>query len=324
MLRPPGKEHLDALYTVIRVIELADRQPFLTSRDEVDELYNDPGNPAGDNMRLLWVDDRLIGWGHVIHSPSGFKLERTILHGGTHPDHRRRGFGSQMLEWQISRARERVEDTPASLEAIAITDRYLWQDDRAALFASAGFTDARWFDELQRDLTDVPPLPDLHGIRIVPWKAEHHAPARLVYNSAFLDHWGSTPRSEQAWTNDVIETFGRRLDLSFVACDGDEMVGYCLNGHYPQDEELTGRRDGWIDSICTLASHRGRGIASALILYSLHAFAAAGLNSSMLGVDSDNPTGAYGIYERLGYRSLQRSAASVLTIRSGTEPVEMY
>ncbi|MFW2382568.1 MAG: GNAT family N-acetyltransferase, partial [Acidimicrobiales bacterium] len=127
-----------------------------------------------------------------------------------------------------------------------------------------------------------------------------------------------------AWMNDVIDSFGRRLDLSFVAFDGEEMVAYCLNGHYPADEELTGRRDGWIDSICTLASHRGKGIASGLIVHSLHAFSAAGLNSSMLGVDSDNPTGAYGIYERLGYRSLQKNVASVLTIRSGTDPVKMF
>ncbi len=324
ILRPAREEHTEALHALIRDIELGDDQPFLTSEGEVEELLRDPVNPAETNLRLVWSGEHLIGWGHVAHSPSGVKLERALLHGGIHPDHRRCGFGTQLLAWQVERARERLQDTPQSLEAIAIADRYLWQEDRAALFGSAGFADVRWFDELQRDLDDLPPLPELQGITIVPWQAEHNELARRVYNSAFLDHWGTTARSSEAWKHDVIDTHGRRLDLSFVAFDGDDMVAYCLNGHYPDDEELTGRRDGWIDSICTLASHRGQGIASSLIVGSLHGFAAAGLNSSMLGVDSDNPTGAYGIYERLGYRSLQKSVASVLTLRAGAEPVKMF
>ncbi len=324
ILRPARQQQTEAFHALIRAVELADNQPFLTSKGEVEELLHDPGNPAEANLRLLWSGEHLIGWGHVIHSPSGVKLERALLHGGIHPDQRRCGFGAQMLAWQVDRASERLQGTPATLEAIAIADRYLWQEDKAALFGSAGFADLRWFDELQRDLDDLPPLRPPDGITIVPWKAEHHEATRLVYNSAFLDHWGTTPRSHEAWMNDVIDTYGRRLDLSFVAFEGDDMVAYCLNGHYPDDEELTGRRDGWIDSICTLASHRSRGIASSLIVHSLLAFEAAGLNSSMLGVDSDNPTGAFGIYERLGYRPLQKSIASVLTLRAGAEPAKMF
>ncbi|MFW2383139.1 MAG: N-acetyltransferase family protein, partial [Acidimicrobiales bacterium] len=227
-LQSAGPEHAELLHSLIRRIELADQQPFLTSEDEVEELFHDSSNPAAENLRLKWNGEDLVGWGQVTHSPSGLKLERAVLHGGIHPDHRRQGFGSQMLAWQVDRARERLGKTPGSLEAIVIAERYLWQDDRAALFESAGFADARWFDELQRGLEDLPPLPERADITIVPWQPEHHEAARLVYNSAFLDHWGTTPRSESAWMNDVIDSFGRRLDLSFVAFDGEEMVAYCL------------------------------------------------------------------------------------------------
>jgi len=236
ILQPATEEHIEVLHGLIRKIELADQQPFLTSEGEVHELFHDSSNPAEQNLRLLWTGDELVGWGQVTHSPSGVKLERAKLHGGIHPDHRRLGFGRQLLNWQVERAGQRLRSTPPSLEAIAIAERYLWQADRATLFDSAGFADARWFDELQRDLDDLPPLPDAAGITIVPWQPAHHEPARQVYNSAFLDHWGTTPRSEAAWMNDVIDTFGRRVDLSFVAFDGEEMVAYCLNGHYPQDE----------------------------------------------------------------------------------------
>lgn len=323
-LRPVQVEDANELHSLIRAIELADGQHWLTALEEVHDLISSANNPADDNLRAVWSADRMVGWGRVRHSPSGEKLERAMLAGAIHPDYRRQGLGTELLRWQVQQARHRLDSTTPELEAIVIADRYDGQDDRGALFASAGFSDARWFDELQRDLNDLPPITEPDGITIVPWTTSHHETARQVYNVAFLDHWGTTPRSEEDWLHDVIDEPGRRIDLSFVAFDGDEMVGYCLNSHYPDDEQVTGRRDGWVESICTLRSHRGRGIASALINNSLHSFAAAGLNSSMLGVDANNPTGAYGIYERLGYRPLHRGIASILTVREGSAPVEIY
>ena len=59
-------------------------------------------------------------------------------------------------------------------------------------------------------------------------------------------------------------------------------------------------------NLSVIASHRRRGIAAALIVASLAAFKAADLTHSALGVDSENPTGAYGVYERLGYQPVHR------------------
>jgi ribosomal protein S18 acetylase RimI-like enzyme len=39
----------------------------------------------------------------------------------------------------------------------------------------------------------------------------------------------------------------------------------------------------------------------------MEAFAAAGLEAATLGVDAENPTGALGIYERVGFRPIRRS-----------------
>ena len=93
-----------------------------------------------------------------------------------------------------------------------------------------------------------------------------------------------------------------------------QVVGVCRNAHHPGDEAVNGRRDGWIVQVSVSRSHRKRGIASALIVRSLHAFRAAGLTHSALGVDRDNPTGAYSLYERLGYRTLTRSIVHELKV----------
>jgi mycothiol synthase len=47
---------------------------------------------------------------------------------------------------------------------------------------------------------------------------------------------------------------------------------------------------------------RGRGVASALIVASLHALRERGMAIASLGVDGENLTGALRLYEQLGFR----------------------
>ena len=47
--------------------------------------------------------------------------------------------------------------------------------------------------------------------------------------------------------------------------------------------------------------YRGRGLATHLLAHTLHACREAGFDTSSLDVDTQNPTGALGIYERAGY-----------------------
>ena len=62
-----------------------------------------------------------------------------------------------------------------------------------------------------------------------------------------------------------------------------------------------------IDQLGTLAPFRGRGLASQLIVASLHAFAADGLTHASIGVDSESPTGAARLYRQLGFEPVQRA-----------------
>ena len=81
------------------------------------------------------------------------------------------------------------------------------------------------------------------------------------------------------------------------------MIASCANASYPEDEAVTGRKDAWIANIATLREWRGRGIASAMLVWSLGAFAAAGFTHAVLDVDTDNPTGAARLYRNLGFET---------------------
>jgi ribosomal protein S18 acetylase RimI-like enzyme len=164
-----------------------------------------------------------------------------------------------------------------------------------------------------RDLVQVPEPADPDGVRIVPWDPARSEPSRLAENEAFGDHWGSAPLDLVAWEHDI-ESFGKRLDLSFQALADGRVVGVCRNAHYPGDESVTSRRDGWIMRVSVVRTHRGRGIASALLARSMHAFRVAGLTHAALGVDTENPTGAYALYERLGFRAMSRIAVHQIAV----------
>lgn len=51
---------------------------------------------------------------------------------------------------------------------------------------------------------------------------------------------------------------------------------------------------------------RRRSVAAALLAEALAAAAAAGKATASLGVDADSPTGAVGVYERVGFATVTR------------------
>jgi ribosomal protein S18 acetylase RimI-like enzyme len=304
-LRPIRPAELDRLHVLIRRIEEHDRLPIATSRIEVEEWRSEPRFDLASDSRLVEIDGRLVAWGRIWHQPSGQREQRAYVLGGVAPEQRGRGIGTALLQWQIDRAAELLRSAEDGLPRFVWAQAYDFQQEVRRLLVRHAMHAARYQDELLRNLADLPSLRPVPGLSIVPWDAARSEDARRAENDAFSDHWGSTPRDEVAWQHDTTRA-GSRLDLSFLAMANDGVVGVCRNGHFPDDEAVTGRRDGWIMNLSVVRSHRKRGIASALVAASLDAFERAGFTHSCLGVDSENASGAYQLYERLGYRRMQR------------------
>jgi mycothiol synthase len=79
------------------------------------------------------------------------------------------------------------------------------------------------------------------------------------------------------------------------------VAGYVLTYVYEADTRATGVQQAHIGQLGVLRPARGRGIASSLIIAALRAGAAAGCDTAGLQVDTENPTGALGLYRRLGF-----------------------
>ena len=111
---------------------------------------------------------------------------------------------------------------------------------------------------------------------------------------------------EFPWTeDDFVRFFGEpHIDTSLwqVAWDGDQVAGLVINAIVPHDNEQTGQKLGWLESVATRRPWRRRGLAGALISRSLRVLAERGMEVAALGVDSQSPTGALRLYESFGFR----------------------
>ncbi|MGP9501244.1 GNAT family N-acetyltransferase [Specibacter sp. AOP5-B1-6] len=305
--RPLAAADVEAWLELVVRIAAFEKAPWHAQRSELEAAFSDAVNPVAENsVAGVDADGGLRAFGRVVKNPGG---DKAYVLGGVDPAWQRHGVGSAVLAWQEARAAERFA---ADGQPGARARNYVEEDNPAlrALLAGAGYSVVRYFSEMLRPLVDVTAVPVPAGISIVPWTAELSEAVRLAHNEAFADHWGSEPRTAEQWAVQMTHEH-LRLDLSTVAIDeaGGDVAGYQLATVDPDVEARHGRREGYTELLGVRRAWRGRGIAPAILTDAMVRFAAAGLDHAALDVDTENPSGALGLYERMGYRAQRRSMA---------------
>jgi len=300
--RPLGGDDVPVLAALVARVEAADAQPFRTSEVEVGEGFDGEWkDPARDSRVGLDADGVPRAWITLDAPPGDVRVIRVWEAGGVDPAWRGRGIGRALLAWATARARQKLaesgKDAPGRIAAFLEDHRA----DARALHARAGFAPVRYYTDMRRDLSR--PLPEprpVDGVRIVPWSAELDDAVRLAHNEAFADHWGSEPRSPEHWQQ------GRAMfapQWSHVALDEatGEVAGYTVSGRYEHDWEVAGFTSGYTELLGVRRAWRGRGLAPALLTAAMASFRADGMQYAELDVDTENPSGAHGLYASLGY-----------------------
>jgi mycothiol synthase len=270
---------------------------------------NEKFDPARD-VRIAEIDGRAVGFAQSewVDTTDGLREYRSG--GAVDPAFRRRGIGSALLADRIAAAR--------ALDATLGGDRPrvlgMWVDVRNAAGATLaerfGYEPARWFFDMERsiegDLPKIEPLPD--GLELRPTVADQAWELWVADHEAFRDHWGGHDDSEanfRRWRDSP--EFDPSMFL--LAWDGDEIAGGVLNAIYPEENAALGVQRGWLDSVFTRRPWRRRGLARNLIVRSFHLLRQRGMTTAVLGVDADNPSGALGLYESVGFAVTERSTA---------------
>ena len=306
--RPATLDDAEALARLQAVCYQADGGYLMVAEEFRTEIGDENDDPARDTLVAVAGDGEIVAFG-ALHIPGGEQTERRCFPWGhVHPGFRRLGLGTFLMQWMEARAAQRFTDHDDGLPTVIRVNAYDTQTDRIALFDRFEYTPVRYFSEMIRDLTAPMPAGEApHGIEIQSWSEEHSEAARAVHNAAFADHWGSQPITEYSWKRWRDDFF--LPDASFIAFDGDRAVAYLVSQIYPHDFESRRRTEAWIEGLGTVGSHRGRGIASALLITAMAAYRVRALQFAALGVDTANPTGAFGLYARLGFQVEKSSAA---------------
>lgn len=330
--RPAVAADAPALLTLKNEIAATDAEPFRETLAEVEELFTAPWRAfETDSLVGVDADGTLRAYALVDTHPGDTNTVRAFLWGGVHASHRGRGVGREVLAWSVARARQVLAASGKELPArLALYGEDTDPPSKARLYERFGFEARRFYSDLRRDLVaPVPGVPLDGALRVVPWSEELDEATRLAHNDAFRDHWGSEPRTPEAWTHGRSE-FAPQWSFLVVddAPDVDALladphtdpetaatlrageplvVGYEMAGRYDEDFPVRGYTFGYTELLGVRRAYRGRKVAVAALAAAMRAMAADGMQYASLDVDTENPSGAHGLYASLGYEKVSGS-----------------
>jgi mycothiol synthase len=287
--------------------------PLVTPLHEVEEELTEPHLNLDEHTLGYWDGDRMVAYGRIWHRPSGQALERAYLAGRVDPEYRGRGIGRELFGWQVERGRSILEGIEAPIPRYLRADEWDWIEESHRMYQRFGLVPVRYFTEMVKPLAAPEEVRPVDGVELVTYDRVYDEQAMTALNRSFADHWGSTP-TDMASFRHRLEGEGVAIDVSFLAIAGDEVIGLSLNAHYPEDEELLGRRDGWVISLGVIGSWRKKGVATALLKTSFNAFIGRGYTHAALVVDTESPTDALKLYTGLGFKPTHRSITSEMEI----------
>ena len=278
------------------------------SPERVQQLFVMLGDDVANDTLTAVADDGTIAALALILAPPSEDEHLAMISGIVHPAHRNKGVGSAILGWLEARARQKFSQFNDNRPQLLHTSCQDYMADRIALFEQHHFEAVRYSYKMRRSLArPLPEKPLPKGLQIVNWTKEIDTDLRHAFNEAFSEQWGLPTMTEELWQKFFVGVPQFRSDLTYLALDGDTIVGFCLNWVDTARNKQTGVGEGWIEAVGTLPAWRGHGLASALLVHSMKAFVADGLQQAGLDVDTQNPTGALRLYEKLGFEAVKRT-----------------
>ena len=171
----------------------------------------------------------------------------------------------------------------------------------AAWLEAAGYVATEWGASLRRPhLDDVPDLPLPDGIDVRPVQPDQMRQIVEAHHECFRGEWDFHEIDEAAIAY-IIDDPHRDETLWQVAWDGDAVVSQVKPFINEEENEARGYLRGYTEYISTHHDYRNRGLAGALLARALIALRDRGMTEAVLGVDTNNPGGAFQLYTKLGF-----------------------
>ncbi|NIM96800.1 MAG: GNAT family N-acetyltransferase [candidate division Zixibacteria bacterium] len=302
-----GERDYPVMVAVINGSNKADGIAHTDSLEDVTAAYRHLVNcdPYKDVL-FVKMKDEVVGYARVwwILKSDG---TRTYCHFALLlPEWRGKGIRRAMLRHNEDRLREIAKDHPKDDPRLFETWAADTETDWESLLIAHRYEAVRYLFEMVRpNLDDIPDMPMPEGLEVRPAQPEHYRKIWDAAGEAFQDHWGATE-----WRDEWFEQWQEKPifnpKLWQVAWDGYEVAGMVLNFIHQEENKEFNRKRGYTEEIGVRRPWRKRGLARALIARSFKVLKDQGMTEAALSVDAENITGALGLYESMGFRTVKR------------------
>lgn len=246
-------------------------------------------NLATDSHLVLASDGTVAGYMDMFDRGDVAQLNNNSC---VHPTHKNHGIEEWMLERAEEWARERVKDRPIVIRHVLNANA----PARVERMRRWGYQAVRQAWILHIDLDKPPGTPQVpEGIVVRSFeRGRDERDAWMCIQEAFRDLWEHKDVPYDEWASFVLEHKAFSPELSYLAFDGDEIVGTTIT--------LNDELGAWVQQVGVRRPWRGRGIALALLQIVFGELYKRGVPHAGLEVDAENPSGALRVYERAGMR----------------------
>jgi ribosomal protein S18 acetylase RimI-like enzyme len=300
-----GEVDYPLLADLVRESRQADRIPDAVSVTIIAQSYapNDHFDPARQVL-IAELAGTAIGYSRLgwYSSAADNRLYYQISY--LRPQYRELGYWPAMVRQNDSRLRELAathSPRPVHFLQAWATDA---QKEWMAALESEGYQIVRRFNNMLHPLTSIPVKPLPAGFELRPVQPEHF---RAIWEAQKEMNQGMFENADEDWTEDQypawLEAAQRTSALWQVAWAGDQLAGMVLARIDAAQNAERGQKRGYTEHIYVRRPWRQQGLAGALIVRALQMLRAQGMEEAELGVDADNESAAYRLYESLGYKT---------------------
>ena len=97
--RPIDASQVAAWAGLVAAMEAADHQDEHVAEEDLAEEFDDPDCDYPRGSVAVYDGDLMIGYGLLFARTAAEPVHEMRFDGGVHPDYRRRGIGSRLLDW---------------------------------------------------------------------------------------------------------------------------------------------------------------------------------------------------------------------------------
>jgi ribosomal protein S18 acetylase RimI-like enzyme len=188
-------------------------------------------------------------------------------------------IGDEIIAWGLSRLPDDAETLDTNSRADNVT--------RLAFLEKHGFVKTSMESiAMRRDLSQPIPEPVLPvGFSIRALKGEEEAEKAAELHRLAFDSDQVTTEVRLTWMR--VPSYDPSLDLLAVAPDGT-FAAYCMCSIDTEQNEKTGRLEGYTDPVATHPDYQKLGLARALMLTGMRMLKERGMDAAALGTSSEN------------------------------------